>query len=203
MGDVLSLIEKVERKSIRRKRRASREGREGQVHARGPALAAPAGEENGSAVVAGEHAPGAGKISEDDIDEKAIVRMQAILDSMTIKEREFPQIINGHRKKRIAKGLGHLGAGDQSSAEAVPADEEDDEDVLEGLRGAEVREDDEGASSGIHAVSATLAEEVASHDLPRRALAAHPRFRRRGLSGQQRHAHAAAVLAHCRLRASR
>ncbi|HYO76180.1 MAG TPA: signal recognition particle protein, partial [Thermoanaerobaculia bacterium] len=47
-----------------------------------------------------------GKISEDDIDEKAIVRMQAILDSMTKKEREFPQLINGHRKKRIAKGSG-------------------------------------------------------------------------------------------------
>jgi signal recognition particle subunit SRP54 len=50
--------------------------------------------------------PGAGKISEDDIDEKAIGRMQAILDSMTKKEREFPQILNGHRKKRIAKGSG-------------------------------------------------------------------------------------------------
>ena len=50
--------------------------------------------------------PGAGKINEEDIDEKAIVRMQAILDSMTRKEREFPQIINGSRKKRIAKGSG-------------------------------------------------------------------------------------------------
>ena len=50
--------------------------------------------------------PGAGKISDADIDPKAIVRMQAILDSMTNKEREFPQIINGQRKKRIAKGSG-------------------------------------------------------------------------------------------------
>src|SRR5436189_155613 len=49
---------------------------------------------------------GAGKISEQDIDEKAIHRMQAILDSMTKKEREFPQLINGSRKKRIAKGSG-------------------------------------------------------------------------------------------------
>src|ERR1700694_5249174 len=40
------------------------------------------------------------------IDEKAIGRMQAILDSMTQKERAFPQIINGARKKRIAKGSG-------------------------------------------------------------------------------------------------
>ncbi len=50
--------------------------------------------------------PGAGKVSEDQIDEQAIVRMQAILDSMTRKEREFPQLINGARKKRIAKGSG-------------------------------------------------------------------------------------------------
>jgi signal recognition particle subunit SRP54 len=50
--------------------------------------------------------PGAGKINEEDIDEKAIHRMEAILDSMTKKEREFPQIINGSRKKRIAKGSG-------------------------------------------------------------------------------------------------
>jgi signal recognition particle subunit SRP54 len=50
--------------------------------------------------------PGAGKVNEEDIDEKAIVRMQAILDSMTQKEREFPQIISGSRKKRIAKGSG-------------------------------------------------------------------------------------------------
>ena len=50
--------------------------------------------------------PGAGKINEEDIDEKGVVRMQAILDSMTRKEREYPQIINGQRKKRIAKGSG-------------------------------------------------------------------------------------------------
>src|SRR5438270_1508006 len=50
--------------------------------------------------------PGANKVSEDDIDEKALVRMQAILDSMTNNEREFPQLIDGKRKKRIAKGSG-------------------------------------------------------------------------------------------------
>src|SRR5437588_13079903 len=50
--------------------------------------------------------PGGAKITEDQIDEKAIVRMQAILDSMSRKEREYPQIISGSRKKRIAKGSG-------------------------------------------------------------------------------------------------
>jgi len=50
--------------------------------------------------------PGGNKVSEEDIDENAIVRMQAILDSMTKRERELPQLINGSRKKRIAKGSG-------------------------------------------------------------------------------------------------
>ena len=40
------------------------------------------------------------------IDEKAIDRMQAIIRSMTPKEREKPEIINASRKKRIAAGSG-------------------------------------------------------------------------------------------------
>jgi signal recognition particle subunit SRP54 len=46
------------------------------------------------------------KLKDEDIDEGAIVRMQAILDSMTKKEREHPQLIDGKRKKRIAAGSG-------------------------------------------------------------------------------------------------
>ena len=47
-----------------------------------------------------------GKVREEDVDEGAIVRMQAILDSMTAREREHPQLLNGSRKKRIARGSG-------------------------------------------------------------------------------------------------
>ncbi|HLJ75543.1 MAG TPA: signal recognition particle protein [Thermoanaerobaculia bacterium] len=107
MGDVLTLIEKVEteidRKEVERlAHRVSKDkftledlrSQLGQVKKMGPL----------SQLVG--MLPGAGKISEDQIDEKAIVRMQAILDSMTLKEREYPQIINGARKKRIAKGSG-------------------------------------------------------------------------------------------------
>ncbi|MBW3671275.1 MAG: signal recognition particle protein, partial [Acidobacteria bacterium] len=46
------------------------------------------------------------RVKEEDVDESALVRMEAILDSMTIREREHPQLINGSRKKRIAKGSG-------------------------------------------------------------------------------------------------
>ena len=39
-------------------------------------------------------------------DEKKIKRMEAILLSMTAKERKFPQILDGSRKRRIALGSG-------------------------------------------------------------------------------------------------
>jgi signal recognition particle subunit SRP54 len=40
------------------------------------------------------------------VDDKAIVRVSAILDSMTNEERRYPQVLNGSRKKRIAGGSG-------------------------------------------------------------------------------------------------
>ncbi|HEU4887637.1 MAG TPA: signal recognition particle protein [Thermoanaerobaculia bacterium] len=91
MGDVLSLIEKVAKDKFTLEDLRSQLQ---QVKKMGPL----------SSLVS--MIPGAGKVNEDDIDEGAIVRMQAILDSMTRKEREFPQLINGQRKKRIAKGSG-------------------------------------------------------------------------------------------------
>src|SRR5713226_3207455 len=107
MGDVLTLIEKVETEIDRKEaeRLAHRVAKDKftledlraqlqQVKKMGPL----------SSLV--NMLPGAGKVSEEDIDERAIVRMQAILDSMTKREREFPQVIDGKRKKRIAKGSG-------------------------------------------------------------------------------------------------
>ena len=40
------------------------------------------------------------------VDEDMIVRTEAIILSMTLKERNNPDIINSSRKKRIAKGSG-------------------------------------------------------------------------------------------------
>lgn len=40
------------------------------------------------------------------VDEKAITRTEAIISSMTKKERDNPQLLNGSRKKRIAAGSG-------------------------------------------------------------------------------------------------
>ena len=51
--------------------------------------------------------PGAGKAMKDvDIDDDAFKGIEAIIHSMTQKERTEPMIINGSRKKRIAKGSG-------------------------------------------------------------------------------------------------
>jgi signal recognition particle subunit SRP54 len=107
MGDVLSLIEKVETEIDQKEARrlADRVAKDKftledlrsqlqQVKKMGPL----------SQLVS--MIPGAGKVNEEDIDDKSIVRMQAILDSMTKREREFPQLINGARKKRIARGSG-------------------------------------------------------------------------------------------------
>ena len=41
-----------------------------------------------------------------EMDPKALTRIGAIIDSMTPDERRYPQIVNGSRRKRIAKGSG-------------------------------------------------------------------------------------------------
>ncbi len=49
--------------------------------------------------------PGASQLPTD-VDETELVRFQAILDSMTRKERQVPSLINGSRRRRIAQGSG-------------------------------------------------------------------------------------------------
>lgn len=48
----------------------------------------------------------ANKIKEANIDEKEFDRVEAIIRSMTPKERRHPEVINGSRRKRIAAGSG-------------------------------------------------------------------------------------------------
>jgi signal recognition particle subunit SRP54 len=53
--------------------------------------------------------PGMGQVtnmmSQEDM-EKQLKRTQAIISSMTIKERRNPKLLNGSRKRRIATGSG-------------------------------------------------------------------------------------------------
>ena len=55
--------------------------------------------------------PGMGAIKElkqarEQVDDRQLLRVEAIINSMTLKERRNHQIINGQRRKRIAKGSG-------------------------------------------------------------------------------------------------
>ncbi len=51
--------------------------------------------------------PGLGtQIKNAKIDDNALVRVEAIINSMTLQERSTPKILNGSRRKRIAKGSG-------------------------------------------------------------------------------------------------
>ena len=53
--------------------------------------------------------PGAGKITKEldgEVDERALDRIEAIVFSMTAAERAKPQLINGSRRERIARGSG-------------------------------------------------------------------------------------------------
>jgi signal recognition particle subunit SRP54 len=45
-------------------------------------------------------------LKEAKVDERQMARTEAIISSMTLKERRRPEIINGSRRKRIAKGSG-------------------------------------------------------------------------------------------------
>jgi signal recognition particle subunit SRP54 len=52
--------------------------------------------------------PGMGNMAAaaQNVDEKQFLRLEAIINSMTMKERQFPAIIKGSRKRRIAAGSG-------------------------------------------------------------------------------------------------
>jgi signal recognition particle subunit SRP54 len=109
MGDVLTLIEEVERKiDVKQAEElAKRIGKDkfdledfgaqlAQVRSLGPL----------DKIL--EKIPGLSGLKGSDvkIDEKELIRVEAIIQSMTPEERRKPDLLNGSRKKRIAKGSG-------------------------------------------------------------------------------------------------
>ncbi len=51
--------------------------------------------------------PGLGsQIKNANIDDKALIKVEAIIQSMTLEERTTPKVLNGTRRKRIARGSG-------------------------------------------------------------------------------------------------
>src|SRR3954452_15513651 len=65
--------------------------------------------------------PGAGAMGLGDIkvDDRDLDRLQAIITSMTPEERAHPEIINGSRRRRIARGSGTTGAGGNQPVEQI------------------------------------------------------------------------------------
>jgi len=52
--------------------------------------------------------PGMGKMMKNvDVDDDAFKGIEAIIQSMTPEERENPKVMNGSRRKRIARGSGN------------------------------------------------------------------------------------------------
>ena len=50
--------------------------------------------------------PNVPKGAMDQVNDKQMAHLEAIINSMTPKERQFPDVIKGSRKKRIAAGSG-------------------------------------------------------------------------------------------------
>ena len=109
MGDVLSLIEKAqEAVSEEQAKKMEKKFREnsftlGDYLEQFAAIKKMGGVANLLGMM-----PGMGKlkIREEDVDEKRIERMKAMILSMTEQERNNPAVINSSRKKRIAAGSG-------------------------------------------------------------------------------------------------
>ncbi|MFC1735614.1 signal recognition particle protein [Candidatus Hydrogenedentota bacterium] len=51
--------------------------------------------------------PGMGSMKNMQVDEGELARVEAMISSMTLQERRHPKIINGSRRKRVAKGSGN------------------------------------------------------------------------------------------------
>lgn len=110
MGDVLSLIEKAQEAITEEDaKKMERKFRENSFTLDDYLMQFEAMNKMGGIKDVLAMLPGMGgkmKIREEDIDEKKMYTMKAVIQSMTKRERENPNIINSSRKNRIAKGSG-------------------------------------------------------------------------------------------------
>jgi signal recognition particle subunit SRP54 len=110
MGDVLSLVEKAEREMDAETARASAERmlraefslEDFLVQLREVKKLGPL--QDLLAMLPG--VPGAGQLKDLQVDDRELVRAEAIISSMTVEERRNPAIIGGGRRTRIARGSG-------------------------------------------------------------------------------------------------
>ena len=107
MGDVLSLIEKAEENFDKKKAEELEKKMKENTFTLTDYLEQLAQlKKMGSLESVLAMMPGAGNLKDVQIDENMLMHTEAIILSMTPKERENPNIIDSSRKKRIAKGSG-------------------------------------------------------------------------------------------------
>ncbi|MDE0223792.1 MAG: signal recognition particle protein [Gammaproteobacteria bacterium] len=108
MGDVLGLIEEVERKVDRQKaQRLARKaagGRRFDLEDFRDQLQQMARMGGVGGML--DRLPGAGQMPRTGLDDADFRRMEAVINSMTPRERRFPDTIDGSRKRRISAGSG-------------------------------------------------------------------------------------------------
>jgi signal recognition particle subunit SRP54 len=111
MGDVLSLIEEAERKVDKKKAqklaKKIQKGQKFDLEDFRDQLEQMSNMGGISSLM--DKLPGMGQLpaaAQSQIDDSQFKRMAVIIDSMTPKERRFPDLINGSRKQRIARGSG-------------------------------------------------------------------------------------------------
>ena len=111
MGDVLTLIEEVERKVDKKKTsrlaRKIKRGRKFDLEDFREQLSQMAQLGGMSNML--DKLPGAGMLTstaQGKVDDEEFTRLAVMIDSMTVHERRFPDVINGSRKRRIALGSG-------------------------------------------------------------------------------------------------
>ncbi|MBL4661139.1 MAG: signal recognition particle protein [Alcanivoracaceae bacterium] len=112
MGDVLSLVEEIERKVDKKKAdQLAQKVRKGQrfslIDFKDQLLQM---QNMGGMSAMMDKLPGMGNLPtniKNQVNDKSTDKMIAIINSMTKKERKFPQLIKGSRKRRIAVGSGN------------------------------------------------------------------------------------------------
>ncbi|WP_223788886.1 signal recognition particle protein [Marinicella meishanensis] len=111
MGDVLSLVEEVERKVDKKEaEKLAKKVAKGNKFTLEDFQAQLVQMQNmGGMASMLDKLPGMGQLPDavkDQVNDKTTDRMLAVINSMTIKEKRYPQLIKGSRKRRIANGSG-------------------------------------------------------------------------------------------------
>lgn len=107
MGDVLSIIEKAEETfSEEEAKKLEKQLRKGEFDLNDYLAQLKQIKKMGSFSSILKMIPGMGNLKDVKVDDKELIRIEAIISSMTDKERKNPKILNGSRRIRIANGSG-------------------------------------------------------------------------------------------------